>query len=136
MSIDVSYDTKMFIKNSVVGGAYLHSHTARYPDTVGAPQKQVTGYNYRNDSNNFFLVRKTEQMPKPDSESQLSNSVDDVQLLRNGDVVRLQHHQTKANLHSHLYRAPVTQYHYQVTGYGTVNIDEFFSIIFTFQVFF
>lgn len=47
--------------------------------------------------------------------------VDDIQIVKHGDLVRLEHTQTKRNLHSHREIAPLTKKHYQVTGYGEVN---------------
>lgn len=41
-----------------------------------------------------------------------------VQLVKSGDLVRLEHMPTKRNLHTHKEKAPITKKHYQVTGYG------------------
>ncbi|XP_060790023.1 protein O-mannosyl-transferase 2 isoform X2 [Neoarius graeffei] len=40
------------------------------------------------------------------------------ELVRHGDVIRLEHKETTRNLHSHLHEAPLTKKHLQVTGYG------------------
>lgn len=37
-------------------------------------------------------------------------------------MIRLEHVPTRRNLHSHRESAPITKKHYQVTGYGEVNI--------------
>lgn len=42
-------------------------------------------------------------------------------MLKNGDLVRLEHLPTKRNLHSHAVAAPLTKNHHQVTGYGEVS---------------
>ena len=43
---------------------------------------------------------------------------DPVELVRDGQLVRLEHLATGRNLHSHREPAPVTKRHFQVTGYG------------------
>lgn len=47
---------------------------------------------------------------------------DPVELVKNGDLIRLEHVPTGRNLHSHREQAPVTKRHHQVTGYGEVSI--------------
>lgn len=42
------------------------------------------------------------------------------ELVKYGDLVRLEHLITKRNLHSHKEVAPISKKHYQVTGYGEV----------------
>lgn len=49
----------------------------------------------------------------------------EVELVRHGDFILLEHIPTKRNLHSHKEHAPVTKKHYQVSGYGEV-IKSFF----------
>lgn len=46
---------------------------------------------------------------------------DSVAIVKHGDLVRLEHVQTRRNLHSHREAAPLTRKHYQVTGYGEVS---------------
>lgn len=48
-------------------------------------------------------------------------SADLVEIVKHGDLVRLEHVQTRRNLHSHREAAPLTKKHYQVTGYGEVS---------------
>jgi len=71
----------------------------------------VTTYTHKDD-NNLFLVKKYE--------SELDN--DDMELVRNGDLIRLEHVTTRRNIHSHKEMAPISKKHYQVTGYGEVGI--------------
>jgi dolichyl-phosphate-mannose-protein mannosyltransferase len=71
----------------------------------------VTTYTHKDD-NNLFLVRKYE--------SELEKEAD-VELVRNGDLVRLEHVTTRRNIHSHKEMAPISKKHYQVTGYGEVG---------------
>lgn len=63
------------------------------------------------DDNNLFLVKKYE--------SELDN--EDMELVRNGDLIRLEHVTTRRNIHSHKEMAPISKKHYQVTGYGEVG---------------
>ena len=44
----------------------------------------------------------------------------EVELVRHGDLIRLEHLQTKRNIHSHQEPAPISKKQYQVTGYGEV----------------
>lgn len=43
------------------------------------------------------------------------------ELVKHGDLVRLEHITTRRNLHSHKEIAPISKKHYQVTGYGEVR---------------
>lgn len=47
-----------------------------------------------------------------------TEDVDGIDIVKSGDLVRLEHVQTRRNVHSHKESAPVTKKHYQVTGYG------------------
>jgi hypothetical protein len=71
----------------------------------------VTTYTHKDD-NNLFLVKKYE--------SELEND-EDVEVVRNGDLIRLEHVTTRRNIHSHKEMAPISKKHYQVTGYGEVG---------------
>lgn len=52
---------------------------------------------------------------------------DTVQIVKHGDLIRLEHVQTRRNLHAHKEVAPLTEKHFQVTGYGEVCTFLFFS---------
>lgn len=71
----------------------------------------MTTYTHKDD-NNLFLVKKYE--------SELENG-EDVEFVRNGDLIRLEHVTTRRNIHSHKEMAPISKKHYQVTGYGEVG---------------
>ncbi|KAM9788125.1 protein O-mannosyl-transferase 2 [Syngnathus typhle] len=104
----LAYGSTITLKNLRIAGGYLHSHWHLYPDGVGAKQQQVTAYLHK-DYNNLWLVHRHN-----DTNSQ-SKSPD---LVRHGDIIRLEHKETTRNLHSHLHEAPLTAKHFQVTGYG------------------
>lgn len=71
----------------------------------------MTTYTHKDD-NNLFLVKKYE--------SELDND-ENMELVRNGDLIRLEHVTTRRNIHSHKEMAPISKKHYQVTGYGEVG---------------
>lgn len=104
----LAYGSTITIKNLRIAGGYLHSHWHLYPEGVGARQQQVTAYLHK-DYNNLWLVHKhnfnISHTESPD-------------LVRHGDIIRLEHKETTRSLHSHLHEAPLTKKHFQVTGYG------------------
>lgn len=107
MPRELSYGATITLKNHRTGGGYLHSHWHLYPEGVGARQQQITTYSHKDD-NNLWLVKKfdTDKLPA------------EPELVKHGDLVRLEHVITGRNLHSHKEIAPVSKKHYQVTGYG------------------
>lgn len=109
MPREVAYGAQITLKNHRTGGAYLHSHWHLYPEGLGARQQQVTTYSHKDDNNNW-IIKKYDQEPNPKNKT--------VELVRNGDLIRLEHVVTTRNLHSHKEPAPVTKRHYQVSCYG------------------
>ncbi|XP_030636497.1 protein O-mannosyl-transferase 2 [Chanos chanos] len=104
----LAYGSTITVKNLRIAGGYLHSHWHLYPEGVGAHQQQVTAYLHK-DYNNLWLVKRQDSADEP------SGTPD---LVRHGDIIRLEHKETTRNLHSHLHEAPLTKKHLQVTGYG------------------
>ncbi|XP_019742811.1 protein O-mannosyl-transferase 2 [Hippocampus comes] len=104
----LAYGSTVTLKNLRIAGGYLHSHWHLYPEGVGAKQQQVTAYLHK-DYNNLWLVHR-----HIDTNSQSEAP----ELVRHGDIIRLEHKETTRNLHSHLHEAPLTGKHFQVTGYG------------------
>jgi dolichyl-phosphate-mannose-protein mannosyltransferase len=74
----------------------------------------VTTYTHKDD-NNLFLVKKYNMELTDDDD-------DDVEIVQNGDLIRLEHVSTRRNIHSHKEMAPISKKHYQVTGYGEVRL--------------
>lgn len=101
----VAYGAIVTIKNHKTGGGYLHSHYHLYPKGVGARQQQITTYTHK-DENNRWLVKPYNRDP-PDHDKP-------VQIVRHGDLIRLEHIQTRRNLHAHAERAPLNKAHFQV----------------------
>eukprot|EP00092_Neocalanus_flemingeri_P019544 GFUD01021174.1.p1 GENE.GFUD01021174.1~~GFUD01021174.1.p1 ORF type:complete len:722 (+),score=149.03 GFUD01021174.1:268-2433(+) len=112
MPKEVAYGALVTLKNHRTGGGYLHSHFHLYPEGVGSKQQQVTTYAHK-DENNFFVMKKWNE--EPPNNTDIDAVVD---LVKNGDLVRLEHLQSKRNIHSHNQPAPVSKRHFQVTGYG------------------
>ncbi|ALC48451.1 tw [Drosophila busckii] len=110
----VAYGALVTIKNHKTGGGYLHSHSHLYPKGSGARQQQVTTYTHKDD-NNIWLIKPYNKQALPDKK---------LQLLRHGDLLRLEHLVTKRNLHSHSEAAPMTKKHLQVTGYGELGVGD------------
>ncbi len=111
---EAAFGSRLTLKNMGYGGGLLHSHVQTYP--VGSQQQQVTCYHYRDNNNEFIIT-------PPWGEKQLP-SVNDTdaqeppRMLKNGDVIRLVHDQTKRNIHSHNVAAPVTKENLEVSAYG------------------
>uniref|UniRef100_A0A8C1ZBL2 Protein O-mannosyl-transferase 2 n=1 Tax=Cyprinus carpio TaxID=7962 RepID=A0A8C1ZBL2_CYPCA len=112
----LAYGSLITVKNLRIAGGYLHSHWHLYPEGVGAHQQQVTAYLHK-DYNNLWLVKR------PDNSDDLTGPPE---LVRHGDIIRLEHKETTRNLHSHFHEAPLTKKHLQVTGYGIVSTISFF----------
>ncbi|KAG1683677.1 Protein O-mannosyl-transferase 2 [Nymphon striatum] len=114
MPRDVAYGAIITLKNHKTGGGYLHSHWHLYPEGVGARQQQVTAYSHK-DENNKFVINRYDRIVK---------ETDDVEFVRNGDLVRIEHHVTTRNLHSHRESAPITKRHQQITCYGENGVGD------------
>ncbi|XP_063853817.1 protein O-mannosyl-transferase 2-like isoform X3 [Scylla paramamosain] len=112
MPLELAYGAEITLKNARTGGGYLHSHIHLYPEGVGARQQQITTYSHK-DFNNKWLVKKWNEEP-----ADWEDEDEPIELVKNGDLVRLEHVPTGRNLHSHREAAPVTKRHHQVTGYG------------------
>ncbi|XP_073812438.1 protein O-mannosyl-transferase 2 isoform X2 [Musca autumnalis] len=112
MPRDVAFGSIVSIKNHKTGGGYLHSHLHLYPKGVGPQQQQVTSYTHK-DENNAWII-------KPHDEE----FTEKLKLLKHGDLIRLEHVQTRRNLHSHDEPAPISKTQMQVTGYGENGIGD------------
>lgn len=117
MPLELAYGAEVTLKNARTGGGYLHSHIHLYPEGTGARQQQITTYSHK-DYNNKWLVKKWNEEPGDWEDD------DPVELVKNGDLIRLEHVPTGRNLHSHREQAPVTKRHHQVTGYGENGVGD------------
>eukprot|EP01113_Clastostelium_recurvatum_P011959 TRINITY_DN1615_c0_g1_i2.p1 TRINITY_DN1615_c0_g1~~TRINITY_DN1615_c0_g1_i2.p1 ORF type:complete len:214 (+),score=22.08 TRINITY_DN1615_c0_g1_i2:86-727(+) len=80
----------------IKSGYRLHSHKITYGS--GSGQQSVTGFPNADDPNSLWAIKGAYQKPC------LQGTV-----LKNGDIIRLQHLATKRNMHSHLHKSPLTQ---------------------------
>ncbi|ORX85212.1 PMT-domain-containing protein [Anaeromyces robustus] len=111
--LDVAFNSKVTIKSTSYGGGLLHSHVQRYP--TGSEQQQVTLYGYKDGNNEWYIK-------KPWTEEQVPD--DKIEYVKDGDIIRLVHAETKRNLHSHNIRAPVSKKFNEVSGYGNSTIGD------------
>jgi len=115
MPRQLAYGAIVTLKNARVGGGYLHSHYHLYPEGVGARQQQVTSYAHKDDNNKFLVKKWNEEPPPPFTPAW---DAMDIEYVKHGDLVRLEHAISRRNIHTHHEPAPVSKKQYQVTGYG------------------
>ena len=127
MPRDLAYGAVITLKNARVGGGYLHSHYHLYPEGVGAKQQQMTAYAHK-DENNKFLVKKWNEEPALFYTEEWSNA--EVELVKHGDLVRLEHVMTRRNIHSHQQPAPVSKKQFQVGEHEAVIYTKKFYFYF------
>lgn len=93
----------------------LHSHDTKYAHTGSSGQQQVTAY-HGSDSNDYWIIKGPNGQPENYKEGQP---------ISDGDVIRLEHLNTKRNLHSHGgIRSPLSNQQ-EVTAYGDSGIGDF-----------
>jgi dolichyl-phosphate-mannose--protein O-mannosyl transferase len=91
--------------------AHLHSHLKNYTHSGSSGQQQVTGY-FDSDKNDYWIVKGPHGKPEL---YKLGQPV------RNGDLIRLEHVETRGNLHSHRgIPSPVT-HQAEVTVFGVAG---------------
>ncbi|GAA5937672.1 hypothetical protein JCM3775_002095 [Rhodotorula graminis] len=113
--LEPAYGSRLTLKNMGYGGGLLHSHVQTYP--VGSQQQQVTCYHYK-DENNEWVVTPTWEAAPIDVDN------GEIVYLRHNDVVRLVHHSTGRNLHSHSIAAPVSKLNHEVSCYGNATVGD------------
>ncbi|TFK63763.1 glycosyltransferase family 39 protein [Pluteus cervinus] len=112
--LEIAIGSKVTLKNMGWGGGLLHSHIQTYP--VGSNQQQITCYHYK-DSNNDWIISPRWDQPAYDPNGEM-------QFIKHGDVIRLQHVPTTRNLHSHTVVAPVSKQNYEVSCYGNSTVGD------------
>jgi len=98
----INYGSILTLKHEATSH-HLHSHPANYTHPGSSGQQQITCYNGSNSDNNFRIVPGL-GLPSL------------VGPIANGSIVRLQHINTGAFLHSHVAKSPVTGQQ-EVTGF-------------------
>ena len=111
MPSEVAYGAQITLKSLRLRGGYLHSHHDLYPQGVGSMiQQQVTCYDGETrDPNNVFIIKKYLEEPP-----QLDDEESPIELVKSGDLIRLEHAFTGRYLHAHQEPAPLSKTHYQV----------------------
>lgn len=89
----------------------LHSHNLNYEHPESSMQQQVTAF-WGSDDNDYWIVKGRHNSPEEYKKGEE---------IRNGDIVRLEHRETRKNLHSHGNPAPVTKDQQEVTAYSPDN---------------
>lgn len=99
----VQLGDEITLRSQGMNSNLLHSHQQLYPS--GSRQHQVTTYGFKDLNNNWKILN--------------SRSGDELgEFLKDGDKIRLFHVFTKSNLHSHAVPAHVSNYGWEVSGYG------------------
>jgi len=83
----------------------LHSHQVSYGS--GSGQQSVTGMNTADDANSFWVIRGGHNKKR----------CKQGEPIKNGEIIRLQHLNTKLNLHSHQHPSPLSRFQ-EVSCYG------------------
>lgn len=86
-------------------GFHLHSHAVAWGS--GSSQQSVTGQGALNDPQSMWIIKEAQDAPICIASTPL----------KCGDKIRLQHAATGKNLHSHLFRAPLSG-NQEVSGFG------------------
>lgn len=117
---DIALGSSIFsIKNQALGGALLHSHVQGYP--IGSKQQQITAYGYSDSNNEWYFdrARGLNRYNETEQEIEFVNP--------NGYVYRLVHKNTGKNLHSHPIEAPISKNDFEVSGYGSQDVGDFYD---------
>ncbi|KAH3682026.1 hypothetical protein WICPIJ_007018 [Wickerhamomyces pijperi] len=112
---NVQYGSELTIRSQGQSPNLLHSHTQIYPE--GSNQQQITAYGH-SDGNNNWIVKY--------SRSNYTN-LEDLEshpFVKDGDMIRLSHKFTNANLHSHDIQGHVSKQFYEVSGYGNEEVGD------------
>ncbi|KAJ6251418.1 stromal cell-derived factor 2-like protein [Anaeramoeba flamelloides] len=97
---------------------YLHSHNLKYG--TGSGQQSATGIRNTDDSGSLWII-------KAKHGSQCKQG----EVIKNGDIIRLEHLATQKNLHSHNHKSPLSN-NQEVSAFGSNsdgNRDDDFEVI-------
>ncbi len=83
----------------------MHSHAIAWGS--GSGQQSVTSNKAKSDRSSLWVVKEGHDVPMCEVG----------QPVKCGDIIRLEHSETKKNLHSHLFRAPLSG-NQEVSGFG------------------
>ena len=109
----VRYRDTIKLRHVATGGS-LHSHALNYTHPGTSGQQQVTVFDGA-DNNDLWIVKGPNGQPEMYKEGLV---------IRQGDVIRLEHLTTKRNLHSHNKPSPLTSQQ-EVTAFGENGAGDF-----------
>jgi dolichyl-phosphate-mannose-protein mannosyltransferase len=109
----ICYRQTIKLINEATGHA-LHSHNANYAHEGTSGQFQVTAFSGAN-NDDYWIVKSAHNHPEFYKEKQP---------VRNGDIIRLEHKNSKRNLHSHYKVAPITKGQQEITTWGENGIHD------------
>jgi dolichyl-phosphate-mannose-protein mannosyltransferase len=126
--LNVAFGSKITIRSSSYGAGILHSHVQTYPE--GSKQQQITLYGH-SDENNDWIVHRSYNITNNESgnpikklEPLYTDEDYEVEFLKDGDHIRLNHNSTGKYLHSHFIGGRVTSTDFEVSGYGTASFKD------------
>ncbi|CAO3633580.1 unnamed protein product [Cunninghamella echinulata] len=120
--LELAYGSKLTIKNYGYGGGLLHSHVQTYPE--GSHQQQVTCYHYKDDNNHWIVKPPHHGNTESFTDEENKKEEENIQFVKDGDIIRLLHASTGRNLHSHDINAPITTGQWEVSGYGSDTVGD------------
>ncbi len=95
-------------------GRFLHSHPFQYGHSGSSHQQQVTCW-YSSDLNDYWIVKE----PNGQDDEEKGTTI-----IRDGDIIRLEHLATRRNLHSHSgFPSPITG-EQEVTACGRNGVSD------------
>lgn len=120
--LQVAFGSVVTIRNARYGSGLLHSHVQTYPS--GSKQQQITLYSH-SDHNNDWVIHRTFEYKGPEAKTPIYTDENyKVELLKDGDEVRILHKSTGKYLHSHVIFAPNSGTDFEATGYGGVKHND------------
>jgi dolichyl-phosphate-mannose-protein mannosyltransferase len=121
MYIDLAYGSRVSLKNNGYGGGLLHSHIQHFP--TGSEQQQVTCYHHKDTNNQWIVEKAWEKYRDQGGNPDWFDEEKVVEMVKDGDLIRLSHAQTSRNLHSHNIQAPISREN-EVSGYGNATFGD------------
>jgi dolichyl-phosphate-mannose--protein O-mannosyl transferase len=83
----------------------LHSHGIAYGS--GSGQQSITTHGAKDDQGGLWILKEGQNLPICEAGQEI----------KCGDIIRFQHLHTGKNLHSHLFKSPLTN-NQEVSGFG------------------
>lgn len=131
ISIAIYYNdtiTLLHYKTNVYLHSHFHNYPLRYNDgRVSSQGQQVTGYPHPDSNNNWRLIPEDGEIFEVGNETALRP-------VRNGDVIRLEHINTKTVLLTHDVASPLTATHMEMTTIDAENDEKIGETLFRLQI--